>query len=216
VHIRFAGNHTFPLPAKLGTANMRNEISRRIVPVKRIAISVLLLAAVALLSVSCGTSDYVESLALSASGATAGGSYNLSGVDFALQLQVQAVYHSGKTIDVTNNSTWTVSPVGQIATVGLDADPSLFPGGPLPAYGPTTVPISTTGLMQGIAQICTWVDGTTTSTTGTTYDSPPQWAYTGYYQVTATYRNFTSNPIGVGVGVAQATGTSGCGPSNTN
>jgi hypothetical protein len=195
---------------------MRNEISRRIVPVKRIAISVLLLAAVALLSVSCGTSDYVESLALSASGATAGGSYNLSGVDFALQLQVQAVYHSGKTIDVTNNSTWTVSPTGVIATVGLGADPSLQPGGPLPPYGPTTVPISSTGLMQGLAPICTWANGTTTSSTGqTTFDSPPQWAYTGYYQVTATYRNFTSNPIGVGVGVAEATGTPGCGPANT-
>ena len=182
---------------------------------KRIAISILLFAAVALLSVSCGTSDYVESLALSASGDTAGGSYNLGGVDFALQLQVLAVYHSGKTIDVTNNSTWTVSPVGVIATVGLGADPSLVPGGQLPAYGPTTVPISSTGLMQGIAPICTWVDGETTSSSGTTPDNPPVWAYTGYYQVTATYRNFTSNPIGVGVGVANAnpSPTGGCGPS---
>jgi hypothetical protein len=194
---------------------MRSEISRRTVSVKRIAISILLLAAVALLSLNCGTSDYTESLALSASGATAGGSYNLSGVDFALQLQVLAVYHSGKTIDVTNNSTWNVTPVGQIATVGLGADPSLQPGGPLPAYGPTTVPINSTGLMQGIVPICTWVDGTTTTNGTTTPDSPPVWAYTGYYQVTATYRNFTSNPIGVGVGVANAnpSPTGGCGPS---
>ena len=32
--------------------------------------------------------------------------------------------------------------------------------------------------------------------------SPPVWEYTGYYQTTATYREFTSQPIGIGMGGA--------------
>jgi hypothetical protein len=189
---------------------MPTEISRRNFHVKRIAISTLLLAAVALLSVSCGTSDYIESVQLSAEGATAGGSYNLGGVDFALQLQVNAVYHSGKMINVTNNATWTVTPAVN-STIFSSADPNYPASGPLPAYGPTTVPINSTGLMQGIAQICTWEDLPGSNGQPQT---PPAWAYTGYYQVIATYRNFTSNPIGVGVGVAESDSpTGGCGPS---
>jgi hypothetical protein len=164
----------------------------------------LFLTAFALLSTSCGTSDYIKSLNLSSTGTTSGGFYNLAGVDGTLQLQVLAVYNSGKLINVTNASTWTVTPQG------VDQD-----GVALPPYGPNTVPINSSGLMTGIVSICTWTDPWNTTVTPQVRWNPPIWEYTGYYQVTATYRNFTSQPIGIGVGVA-ASNTSpigGCGPS---
>jgi hypothetical protein len=174
---------------------------------------ILFLAALALLTTSCGTSDYVKSLTLSSTGTTSGGFYNLAGVDGTLQLQVIANYNSGKTIDVTNASTWNVSPVGCI----FQGDPTNPCGSSpvaLPAYGPDTVPISPTGLMTGITQICTWFDPLDTTVTPVVPYDPPQWEYTGYYQVTATYRNFTSQPVGIGVGVvASNSPTGGCGPS---
>ncbi len=182
---------------------------------KRISFVTVILVAIALLSSSCGTSDYMQSIQLSSTGATAGGFYNLAGVDGVLQLQVMAVYHSGKMIDVTNNSTFTMVPTGTIFTT---ADPTYPQGGPLPAPGPNTVTISPNGLMTGIAGICTWADGFTTTTTNgvttVTYDNPAVWMYTGYYQTTATYRGFTSQPVGVGMGIAESDAPSGgCGPS---
>jgi len=177
--------------------------------VKRASILAMFLAAVALLTTSCGTSDYVQSLTLTSNGAAAGGFFNLAGVDGTIQLVATANYHSGKTVDVTNSVTWSITPNG---TIYSSADSNYLPGDSLPAYGPTTVPISKTGMMTGIVAICTWVD-LTDPTTGKPA-SPPSWAYTGYYQVTATYKNFTSQPVGVGVGVAESNSpTGGCGPS---
>lgn len=167
---------------------------------KRISTVSLFLAAIALLSSSCGTSDYIKSLTLSSTGSSSGGFYNLAGVDGTLQLSVKANYNSGKTVDVTNASKWTVVPQG--------TDDN---GNPLPAYGPTTVPISATGMMTGIVPICTWTDAVTGTPPAPA--TPPQWEYTGYYQVTATYREFTSQPVGVGVGVAVSNNAPGCGPS---
>jgi len=170
------------------------------------AVLALLVAAVSLLSISCGTSDYVKSLTLSAAGATSGGTYNLNGVDGTLQLTVTANYNSGKTLDVTNASTYTVT------TQGVDQT-----GAALPAFGPTSVTINSTGMMTTIEDICTWQDILVQSspTTPPAPASPPIWALLGYYQVTATYRNFTSQPIGVGVGSATSTNSpdGGCGPS---
>jgi hypothetical protein len=175
--------------------------------VKRTSILVMFLVALTIFSTSCGQSDYLQSVQLSAQGATAGGSYNLPGVDATLQLQVVAVYHSGKQVNVTNNATWTVTPVC--------CDMS---GNQLPPYGPDTVPISPNGLMQAVEDLCTWQDGTTTTSGTTTYDNPPVWSYTGYYQVVANYRQFTSNPIGVGVGSEVNTNSpaGGCGPTNSS
>jgi hypothetical protein len=164
----------------------------------------LFLAAIALLSTSCGSSDYIKSVQLNANGASAGGTFNLPGVDATLQLQVWAIYNSGKQIDVTNASTWTVTPQG--------TDDFLVP---LPAYGPNTVPISSSGLMSGIVGICTWTDNENTTVTPNAPWNPPVWSILGWYQVTATYRNFTSEPVGVGVGVATSRNSpiGGCGPS---
>jgi len=178
---------------------------------KRIsAVLVLLVAAISLMSISCGTSDYIKSLTLTATGGTSGGLYNLAGVDGTIQLTVTANYNSGKTIDVTNASTWNVSPIGCVSS----GNPNSPCGSPLPAYGPTTVTISPSGLMTTVEDVCTWVDTYNTTVTPQVLWNPPVWVLTGYYQVTATYRNFTSQPIGIGVGSATSNSPSGgCGPA---
>src|SRR5580692_4654397 len=148
------------------------EISRRSFPCMKRTLTVLalFLAAVALVSTSCGSSDYIKSVQLNANGASAGGTFNLPGVD--------------------------------------------QDGAALPAYGANTVPISSSGLMSGIVGICTWEDAFNTTVTPNAYWNPPVWQISGWYQVTATYRNFTSEPLGVGVGVAtsKTSPIGGCGP----
>jgi hypothetical protein len=198
------------------------EILRRTFSVKRTHILVALLGAASLIATGCGKSDYLESVSLSSNGQAAGGFYNLSGVDGTLQLVVTANYHSGKQVIVTNDATWTVTPSGCASTADdagylCAGEPGALSPNALPAYGPTTVPISTTGMMTGIVAMCTWTDAIVTTGTGssavTAPASPPIWEYTGYYQVTATYRNMTSQPVGVGVGVTASDDFAGCGPS---
>jgi hypothetical protein len=182
--------------------------------VKRIQILVTLLVAISLFSTSCGTGDSIKSLLLTSTGANNSGTYNLPGVDATLQLKVYAIYNSGKMIDVTNASTWSVTPQGCV----FSGDPTNPCAGALPPYGPDTVPINKTGLMTGIVPICTWMDPLVTTGSGTNKTTapanPPIWEYTGYYQTTASYRGFTSQPVGIGVGVAASNSpTGGCGPS---
>jgi len=179
--------------------------------VKRSNILAALLVALSLISTGCGTSDYVQSITLSAAGATAGGSYNLPGVDATLQLQVTANYHSGKGVPVTNSITYAVTPIGCQSS----GDPANPCGAALPAYGPTSAPISPTGLMQAVASLCTWVD--LPSGNPAVLPTPPQynWLYTGYYQVVASYNGMQSNPLGVGVGSAAGNAPNGaCGPQS--
>lgn len=168
-----------------------------------------LLAAVVITSTGCGVSDSVKSITLSSTGSSSGGFYNLAGVDGTLQLVATANYHSGKTVVVTNDVTWSVSPVGSIYS---SADPNFVAGDPLPPYGPDTAPINKTGLMTGIVGICTWVDLIDNTKTPPAPYNPAQWAYTGYYQVTATYNGLASQPVGVGLGIAESNAP-GCGPS---
>lgn len=189
---------------------MQIEISRRIFPVKRISFLAMFLVAVALLSTSCGTSDSVKSVTITSSGSSTGGFYNLVGVDGTLQLQVTANYNSGRFVVVTNQSTYAMAP----NTGGVDQN-----GTPLPAVGPTTITISPTGMMTGIAPLCTWEDLTVTTGTGSTATTgpanPPIWVFTGYYQVVATYKGMASQPIGIGVGSAtsKTSPVGGCGPA---
>ncbi len=160
-----------------------------------------LLVALSLISTGCGTSDSVKSITLSSNGASAGGFYNLPGADATLQFVATANYNSGKTIDVTNSVTYTVT------TVGGDQY-----GNPLPAYNsdPLPVPINATGLMTAVASLCTWED------IGNPIPTPPayNWVYTGYYQVVANYKGMPSQPVAVGVGsLASNTAPNGaCGP----
>lgn len=177
-------------------------------------ISLITIGALFLTSTGCGVSDSIRSIQLGANGATSGGSFNLSGVDNTLQLSVLAIYHSGKQIDVTNDSTFAVA-IAPNSSIYSTADPADFPApGPLPPFAPNVATISKSGLMTGIAQICTWYDLIDTTKTPPAPSNPPSWVYTGYYQVTATYRQFTSQPIGVGVGIATSNSPlGGCGPS---
>jgi hypothetical protein len=161
-----------------------------------------IVGAVLALTTGCGTSDSLKSLYLTAKGASAGSFYNLSGQDGTVQLQVLAIYNSGKQIDVTNAVTWNITNVG-VDQFGIA----------LPTYGPTTVPINATGLMTGIVSICTWVDGIDNTKTPPVLFNPPQWEYTGFYQTTATYRGFTTQPVAIGVGVEAAKTGGACGPA---
>lgn len=156
---------------------------------------------------SCGSSDYLQSVQLTSNGVAAGGFFNLVGIDGTLQLEANAVYHSGKTVPVTNEVTFTVTTVGCVASGDQPPDQC---AGPLPAYGPTTVPIDTTGLMTAVTSMCTWVD------IGNPLPTPPKysWFYTGYYQVVANYRGMQSQPVAIGVGSAGGNAPDGsCGPS---
>lgn len=166
----------------------------------------LLAAVVVALSVAmsgCGSSDYLQSVQITSTGASAGGFFNLAGQDGTLQLVVNAVYHSGKTVPVTNEATFAVT------TSGTDANSN--PPQALPPYGPTTVPIDTTGLMTAVESLCTWQNDANPPT------GAPVWVYTGYYSVTATYRGMVSQPIAIGVGseVDQSSAVGGCGPGTT-
>ncbi|MGA7403120.1 MAG: hypothetical protein WCC99_13840 [Candidatus Sulfotelmatobacter sp.] len=179
---------------------------------KRTNILAALLVALSLISTGCGTSDYVQSVQLTSTGANTGGFFNLSGQDGTLQLLVNEVYHSGKTIPVTNSVTYTVTPTG-CQSSGDPSNPCGTSPVPLPAYGPTTVPIDSTGLMTAVASLCTWID--IPSGTPPVLPTPPQynWLYTGYYQVTATYNGMVSQPVAIGVGSLAGNAPDGsCGP----
>ncbi len=177
---------------------------------KRTNILAALLVALSLILTGCGTSDYVQSLQLSAAGAATGGSYNLPGIDGTLQLQVNTVYHSGKTVPVTDSVAWTGAPVC------CDASGNQLPALEAPTSGqPGTgsVWIFQTGVMEAIMPICTWTD--LPSGTPPVLPTPPQynWELNGYYQVTATYNGLTSNPLAIGVGSAAGNAPDGsCGP----
>jgi len=75
--------------------------------VKRTHVLVTLLVAIALLTTSCGTGDKIASVSITANGNT--GTINLAGLGGTLQLKVLANYTSGKWIDETNFSTYTVT-----------------------------------------------------------------------------------------------------------
>ncbi len=165
---------------------------------KRTKILLAVVVAISFFASSCGTSDYLQSVQLTSNGASAGGFFNLAGIDGTLQLVANAVYHSGKTVPVTDEVTYTVT------LVGTQAD-----GSPLLAYGPNSVPIDSTGLMTAIASMCTWVD------VGNPIPTPPKynWEYTGYYQVVANYRGMASQPVAIGVGSQAGNAPDGtCGP----
>jgi hypothetical protein len=152
--------------------------------VKRTIISVtfLVVTAVVLLSTSCGTGDKIGSVTMTAAGQT--GTIDLKGLGGTLQLQVTANYTSGKQIDETNFATY------KIVGVGTEWDGSPVPTPPLGAT------INNTGLVTAVDPgICTWF-----STTGNT--TTPGWAFVGWYEITATYRGFTSNTVFIPVASA--------------
>lgn len=163
---------------------------------KRTSILAMFIAAVTLLSTSCGTSDKVASVSLNVSGTT--GVVNLAGLGGTLQLQVLTHYTSGKQVDETNWSTYTVTAQGTDAS-GLTL--------PTPPQG---VSVNATGMLTATEPgICTWIDLNTAGTAA--------WAISGWYQVIATYKNMQSQPVYIPVASAASgqSGTNGqCGPSS--
>ncbi len=170
---------------------------------KRSRILAALLVSLPLISTGCGTSDYVQSISLSATTAsTGGGLYNIQGWGGTLQLVVNANYHSGKSIPVTDSVTYAVTPQGTD-----DSNPGVTLEAP-----PKTVEMNTTGQMTAVnPTVCTWTNLGTSTT--------PSWFLTGSYQVIATYKGMASQPIFVGVASAAGSNLNGnnpdglCGPS---
>lgn len=173
---------------------------------KRISIlATLLLIASVLLSSSCGTGDKIGSVAMQVVG-NGTGTVNLKGLGGTLQLQVLAVYTSGKQIDETNFATYSVTPEGFYWTYDGSGNPSTQVTMPTPPLG---VNIDKTGMVTAVDPgICSWVN------VGQNAQSPA-WAFTGDYMITATYRGFTSNPVFIPLASAAsgANNTNGaCGP----
>lgn len=156
--------------------------------------------ALSLFASGCGTSDYVQSVSISATTASVGGGvYDLVGWGGTLQLVVSANYHSGKSVPITNSVVYTVTPQGTDYTgAELEAPPN-------------TVTINTTGMMTAVdPTVCTWVNENPTGST-------PSWFLSGSYQVVATYNGMASQPVFVGVasaaGSPDQTTPGACGPS---
>jgi hypothetical protein len=164
--------------------------------VKRTIFFIAFLSLLAICFTSCGSTDNLRTIQLTTP------STDLMGIGATAQLQAQGTYAYGPNRDLTNQVTYTVIvDPNNNGTVG-------FPG-TLPTP-PNTITISTTGLVTAVEPaVCTFNDVGTATT--------PAWVLTGDYEITATYRGVTSQPVYIGI--ASAAGPSGppangqCGPS---
>jgi hypothetical protein len=166
-------------------------------------LATVVVAALSLITSGCGTSDYVQSITLSATSDSAGGGlYNIPGWGGTLQLYVVANYHSGKSIPVTDSVTYAVTPQGT-NDVGAELQAP-----------PNTVTLNTTGMMTAVNPTeCTWIDLNPSGTTAS-------WALSGSYQVIATYRGMASQPVFIGIasaaGSTDTANPGACGPTSTS
>jgi len=140
----------------------------------------------------CGTSNHLQTITLTATGAT--GQFIVKGIGGTLQLRATGNYSSTQTHDLTNVATYTIV-----------ADPNT--GGPLP-IPPQGVTLNATGLVTAVdPPVCTFLNVQPDPTL------PPAWVLTGDYKVTATYQGITSQPVYIGVASAAGPGPTGaCGP----
>ncbi len=149
----------------------------------------------------CGTSNKLQTVTLSVSGSS--GLFNIKGEGGTLQLKATGNYSSGKTHDLTNVVTYTMTPIGnEILSLG----PTTYT--PLPAP-PQTATISKTGMLTAVAPFaCSWHDAEPDVT-----QNKPAWFLAGSYQVVATYQGVVSQPVFVGVASSAGDGPSNaCGP----
>jgi hypothetical protein len=171
----------------------------------RILVTVLSVAVLVAMS-GCGSSDKIESVSMNVVGSS-GGTVNLYGLGSTLQLQVMTNYTSGKQVDQTNYSTYTITAQGY--TCDWSSGSCVADAMPTPPQGLT---VSPNGMITAVDPgTCSWVNVGTSAT--------PAWAYSGWYQITATYRGFTSNPVFIPL----ASSSSGqpianglCGPTPTS
>jgi hypothetical protein len=166
--------------------------------VKRTIFCIVSLSLLAVCLTSCGSTDNLRTIQLTAP------STQLQGIGGTIQLQVEGTYAYGPNRDLTfvSGITYTliVDPNNN-GTVGL---PGILP------TPPNTITISPTGLLTAVEPgVCTFNDvGTLTV---------PVWVLTGDYEITATYRGVTSQPVYIGL--SSAAGPSGppangqCGPT---
>jgi hypothetical protein len=147
-------------------------------------LAVLATALTVLSFAGCGVTNHLQTISLQASGTSLGGGlYNLVGEGGILQLKAWANFSNKGSLDVTNQVTYTIVP-----TPGSDVDAF---GETLPAP-PQTVELSKTGLLSAVTPFtCTWVDTGSVAT--------PAWFLSGSYQITATYKGVTSNPVYVAI-----------------
>jgi hypothetical protein len=165
--------------------------------VKRTIFFIAFLSLLAICLASCGSTDNLRTIQLTAP------STELQGIGGTIQLQAQGTYAYGPNRDLTNLVTYTV--VVNQAPNNVDIN-----GVTLPAP-PSTIQMSTTGLVTAIdPAVCTYADVGTATT--------PAWVLTGTYEITATYRGVTSQPVYIGVASAAgppapAFAAGACGPS---
>jgi major membrane immunogen (membrane-anchored lipoprotein) len=168
--------------------------------VKRTSILAVFSIILALILSGCGTSDSVKSISLT--GANSASQFEVYGEGGTMQMTVTAIYNSGKQIDVTNQSTYTVTTVGTDDT-GTSLE-----------MPPQTITLSNTGLVTAVTPfICTFV---VTSAQGVT---PITYAVEGSYQIVATYKGMNSNaqylPVASAASNSTVTGAT-CGPVPTS
>jgi hypothetical protein len=158
--------------------------------VKRTGILATLLAMALLLSsFGCGGAAIgsLKAINLTTSG---GATPNLVGTGGTVQLTATGIYTSSDTRDLSSHVTYAVTPQGtDLAGVALPPPPQ-------------TVTISPTGLVTAVTPFdCTWTN------TGSTP------LLTGSYQVVATFKGISSNPVFISVASMAGNGPNGeCGP----
>ena len=166
---------------------------------KRTIFCIAFLSLLAFCLASCGSTDNLRTIQLTAP------STELQGIGGTIQLQAQGTYAYGPNRDLTNQVTYTVivdpNNQGTVGGTGILPTP------------PNTITLSTTGLVTAVEPgVCTFNDVGTLTT--------PVWVLTGDYEITATYRGVTSQPVYIGVasaaGPAAAPADGQCGPSATN
>lgn len=175
---------------------------------KRTSILAVFPIILALILSGCGTSDSVKSISLT--GANSFGYFEVYGEGGTMQMTVTAVYNSGKQVDVTNQSTFAVTPIGT-----QDDEVSSLPV-PSSTTPPSTIEISNTGLVTAVTPfICTFV---VTSAAGVT---PITYAVAGSYQIVATYKGMSSNAQYLPIASAAMSGPTAvagatCGPTSSS
>ncbi len=161
---------------------------------KRTGILAALLTATLLLTTfGCGGAAIGSLKAINLS-TSQGANPDVKGEGGTIQLTATGIYTSTNTSDLSSHVTYVVTPQGtDLSGIAL----------PLP---PQTIAISPTGLLTAVTPFdCTWTNLGTTTT--------PSYFLTGSYQVVATFKGISSNPIFVAVASAAGDGPSGaCGP----
>jgi hypothetical protein len=206
------------LPRVTDAATMRKISFWRYSAVNRKTLFAALVCALLVFSMlGCGATNHLQSIQLTASlingvaptGQT--GIYNLAGDGDTIQLQATGTYTNSKTEDLTTAVTYTVivdPNYTQTYTGAALLPPCQAPSCPMPTSGPPytqgTVEYSQSGLITAVEPaVCTWVEQGT------------GWFFQGAYQVTASFKGITSQPVYIPVASESGPGENGqCGPTS--